>query len=348
MAFPFGPTFHTNDLEDLLDWDPHHITQIGNSALFQKVEELTRFAHPDQDHEFDASWHSFYFPALHEGRRVTFPVHLNFYKTGNVYSLVIDTGKLLFFEVANGQEKTEKGLFTLIEEISRFLPHLRQHGRNVLNVPYEIRRGKTTSALLFEKPLSDEERAQIERRYEDYSKKDQIANGISLEEYLETAALIYKVLFGKEAESLSPREMYRRWSYDHGGHMLTIKNPRSRKQFANWYQSKEWAGSHPFSLWGKRMAVLYPPREGQPYFTFSLRTVPDPQHYKKVLFSFMEHQVPFRVQDLSERLDFLTGQATVDVNRGEAPLFFYLPGREDKQQYFSRIRWEPLPIPNWK
>jgi hypothetical protein len=113
-------------------------------------------------------------------------------------------------------------------------------------VPYDLRSGRIKGKYVLKKVMSQAQRKRVLELYRRHEAKNLRAkDGCSLNEYLETAAICYRAAYGRKVKDKTPLEMYHSFADGRHGGMLDIKDRNSRKEFARWYESGAWAGSHP-------------------------------------------------------------------------------------------------------
>jgi hypothetical protein len=173
-------------------------------------------------------------------------------------------------------------------------------------------------------------------------------SAISLDDYLDTAAVCYRSAF-KRAKSLSPEQMYRRWADRRDAGMLSVKPRRSAAAFSEWLAHA--SGGHPFEIvfsWIEHGIHLYPPRKEALHYTLALTNYDFAGVFAAMVKALIKEEVAFRASGLEDVLRFLRGESYFRVNEHDDNTFFYVPSMEHRRDYFPHIEWDGLKLPVWR
>ncbi len=173
---------------------------------------------------------------------------------------------------------------------------------------------------------------------------------ISLNEYLNVAAICYKAAYQEKTENLSDLEMYKKWADGRDGRMLSIDDWNSKDSFEKWYHSGEHIGSHPFEIvfsWHKHGIHLYPP-DNSPCYKLRVTNFAYAWDFLKMIDALIEMHIPFETEKLDILLDFLAGDTYFTVNGRDEHDFIYRPSKRYKQKYFLHIEWDEIKVVKWK
>ncbi len=322
--------------------------QIENTLIYKLTKRLTDEELPSYQDKFDKRWESFYLPVRRRGKVIALPFGiLEYNKEFFVHFHLL--GRL---HIKKGRKKEEEFYKRIFSEALGFMPVIKAD-RIVLEklVPYDFRTGKIKGAYLMEKVLSKNSKEKMLKDYAGHVKKNPEVREISLNDYLKVASICYSAAFKKEAKSLSPLEMYKRWADGRDGGMLSIKNNDSKKEFMDWLQSGVHAGSHPFEIvfsWHRHGIHLYPPSSYQPYYSLRVTNYAYAPQFVKMAKALIKQKIPFRADELKNVLDYLAGETYFTVNDYEEHNFWYVPSREYKKKFFCHIEWDKIKIPEWK
>lgn len=342
----YRPAVNSNELEyHLHEFDE---VLVENDKVFEIIEELVSLAHPTYEDEFDKRWEYFYIPINRNKKIISAPVWIMEYE--NEFFVTIQSfGRI---KIKKGDKETEKFYYDCFSEILMFVPILKKEEEILQKIiPYDIRTGKIKGRYILEELLSQDRKKAILDSYEKYIEKKMEINEISLDEYMNVAALCYHAAYQKEAEKLSRLEMYKRWADGRDGGMLSIKDWKSKKEFTEWHQSGEHTGSHPFEIvfsWHEHGIHLYPPDDSSPYYALRVTNYAYAWDFLKMVEQMIKTQIPFNAGKLKIVLDFLAGDTYFTVNKREEHHFMYIPSREYTQKYFPHIEWDDIKVVKWK
>ncbi len=344
----FNPRLRYQELECLVGDSGLIHKRIENSLIYALIQKLTSAALPTFKDEFDKRWHYFYLPLKKGGRLICLPFGIVQYNQ----EFFIGFQGLGNIQVCKGKSKIEKEYGSLFHESIRFIPVLKKDAPAILErtVPYDIRTGKIKGKHVLQKLMPEKEKRKILQRYQEHLRRKLEIAGISLNEYLDTAALCYLAAYGRKTENLSPLEMYKKWGDGRHGGMLDIKARNSRKAFINWLQSSQWAGSHPFEIvfsWHRHGIHLYPP-DSSPHYILQVTNYAYARDYLNMVNALIDKEVPFKARDLEEVVHYLAGETYFKVNEYDEHSFCYIPSREYRKIYFPHIEWDELKVPLWK
>ncbi len=339
----FKPTLSSEDLDFSILDSSLSCKKVENHRFYQKIQELTEKLLLREDSTLEEWWDSLYLPLREYGRRITVPFSI--YRYQRTFFVNFSWGRS--FSVLPGNEEINPYYFTLIEDTVKLLHEIKRKGKEALHVPYSLRAGKIEGYSVLEDRLSEQEEHKLKSDYENHFHRIAPSAEISLQNYLETAAICYQTIYGKETEGMTPRQMYQRWA--DGRHMGMLSLPRqSGREFQEWHHDDTNKGGHPFEIIFNKMH-LYPPTKDTPFFQPVLGEFPrDVREYVRVLQALINHKIPFKVHDFSEKLDYLAGKIPFSVNEGDEPRVHYYSSQKEYRKYFHLIRWEPLTLPHFR
>lgn len=334
---------------------------FNNDALYAKTAELASKAEPSFDDSWDTKWRYFYLPMKRKGRLICSPFSLNLHR-GKSYSFCFYgfTSGMGYLGVEKGNDDVPDYCFEFIDETIRFIPMLKKYGNQLIErtFPYDWRSGKIKRK--YTRPahelVSMEESEQIKAAYQKHLEKKLTVSEISLNDYLNTAAICYRAAFEEDIKridkELTPRDLIKRWADQRHGGMLFIEDPDSKKEYMEWLFSDKWNGAHPFEIVYSSPHGIYldPPDKDHSFYRLS---VDDPfynREFVQMAAALVEHNVPFEAHGLDRVLEYLTGESDMEVNTMgiREPSFQYETSRENRKRYFPHIRWDELQVLKWK
>ncbi len=322
--------------------------QIENTEIYNLTKRLADGALPSYQDEFDKRWESFYLPVRRKGKLIALPFGILEYKK----EFFVHFHLLGRLQIKSGRKKEEEFYKHIFSEALRFMPAIKADGKVLEKlVPYDFRTGKIKGLYLMEKVLSKSNKEKMLKDYAEYVEINQEVREISFNEYLKAASICYSAAFKKEAKSLFPLEMYKRWADKRDGGMLSIKDWNDKKEFMDWLQSGVHGGSHPFEIvfsWHRHGIHLYPPSSYQPYYSLRVTNYAYALQFVKMAKALVKEKIPFRADELKNVLDYLAGETYFTVNSYEEHNFWYIPSREYKKKFFRHIEWDIIKIPEWK
>lgn len=348
---PFKPKLYHTELFDELASDRFgDRKRIRNTALYDAVEQLIGQVEPEENKKY--IWRGFFVPLRRKGRRITIPFCIDDIRRG----YVIDSDGFEQFVVEKGDDRVDLRYFDFLADSSQFLDLLREDLQlPYRTTPYDIRTGRIQRKHVREVEMALDEKERILARYGAYLHKGLQIERISLNEYLETAAIGYRAAYPAEVENMSAVEMYKRFADCRWGGMLDIEDWTSAEQFEMWNRSGRHAGSHPFEVKysGHNFGIhLRPPdmmMKGKASYDLSLGEMTYVKEFLAMLDAFIDHQIPFEAFALEGVLNKLTGEDYLRVNLGlGVDGFCYFPCRKDYVKYFHKIEWDDLDLPVFK
>ena len=138
---------------------------------------------------------------------------------------------------------------------------------------------------------------------------DSMVSRISLNDYLEVAAVAYRAIrkeleerpsaFARpDIEHMSPREMYDRFAEKRRGVFLTLA-PDDKAAFRKWHRSGAWKGLHPFEIITSSGGgiCLYPSGD-KPCYKLMCNDEWLSRWYVKIVEAFRAHGIPVEASDL--------------------------------------------------
>lgn len=340
----FKPKIRYYELEYYLD--KFKEKEVKNTRIYELVKTLVNKAEPSHRDRYDKRWDGFYLPLKRSGRLIATPVWIMEYRKEFFIRLHLLGG----IHVRRGKEKAEDFYKTLFSEVLRFIPAIKTNEKILERlVPYDIRTGKIKGQYVLEKLFPKNEKEKLLETYAEHTAKNMDTGEISLEEYLNVAAICYRAAFPEESKGLTPPEMYKKWADGRDGGMFSIKDWTSKTAFAEWLKSGRHVGSHPFEIvfsWHGHGIHLYPPHDKH-YGLYVTNYAYAPKFIKMVE-ALTKEGIPFEADELKNVLDFLAGETYFAVNEYEEHRFGYVPSKEYKQKYFPHIEWDAIRTPKWK
>lgn len=346
----FIPKLKYFEAEYYLKRDSYSFTELKleNIQIYKLVKKLTDMAFPSNEDKFDKRWHYFYLPVKRSGRLITIPFGIVEYNK----DFFISFHQLGNLHITKGKEKVEKEYKTIFKETLRFIPLIKKTENKILEktVPYDIRAGKIKGKFILEKLISEEEKKKILLDYNKHLKKELKTTQISLNDYLNVAALCYKVAYAKKTKKLSPIEMYKKLADGRDCGMLNLKNKDSKKAYSYWLKHKSHCGGHPFEIvfsWHSHGIRLYPPYSDLPYYSLRVTNYAYALDFIKMIKVLIKKEIPFQAKDLKDVVNYLAGETYFSVNKYDEHLFHYIPSKEYKKLYFYHIEWDKIEVPKW-
>jgi hypothetical protein len=332
-------------------------TEINNDSFYSKMEELTSKAYPSSlpcKKQSDTRWEYFYLPMKRKGRLICTPIWVLLYQSLYYvwfYGINSSSGNLV---VDKGNDELFGDYNLFIDEAIRFIPLMKETDNKIVErtYPYDYRVGKIRKKYFYnkEKLMPESERNEIETAYKKHLEKKLTLGEISLNDYLNTAAICYRGAFKEKSGSMTPREMYHGWADNRHFGMLDI-DPDNKKEFTKWLITCGSRGSHPFEIVYSPVNSgihLYPPEEEYPFYRLSVANKYFTEIFIRMAVTLVEHKVPFETFCMTDSLDYLTGESFVDVNGSGIDTFYYSPSRENREKYFPHIQWKEIKVLKWK
>lgn len=289
-------------------------------------------------------------PVRRSGRRISIPLWIMKYKQ-DFYANFRFLGML---KISKGKEEVREEYKTIFEEAIRFSSVIKATKGEIVKktAPYDFRIGKVKGKYIMDEVMPKREKARLSNLYEKHQGKNLEIADISLNDYLNTAAVCYRAAYEK-ARGLSPLEMYNRWADGRHGGMLDIKDFDSKEEFIGWKKGGKWVGSHPYEIvfsWHRHGIHLYPPDVdyGKPRYSLRVTNYAYAPDFIRMAKALIKNRIPFQARDLQDVLDFLSGEKYWTVNDYDDLRFLYIPSREYKNLYFKHIEWKELKIVRFK
>jgi hypothetical protein len=332
-------------------------TTIKNDAFYAKMEELTSKAYPTSlptKEKNDTRWEYFYLPMKRKSRLICTPIWVMLYRSLYYvwfHGISPHPGNLA---VDKGNEQLSGDYELFIDEAMRFVPLMKETDNKIVErtYPYDYRRGKIRKKYFYdkEKLMPAAERNEIETAYKKHLERKLTLGEVSLNDYLNTAAICCRGAFKERTGRMTPREMYHRWADNRHFGMLDI-DPDSKKEYTEWLITRGSRGSHPFEIVYSPVKTgihLYPPEEKYPFYILSVGNNLYTEPFIGMVVNLVKHNVPFETYHLRESLDYLTGESLMDVNGIGLDTFYYHPSREYRKKYFPHIQWNEIKVLKWK
>lgn len=343
----FKPKLHYEDIEYFLKYLEE--VQIENDEIYGLLEKLTDIAYPTTEDQYDKRWEYFYVPIERDKKTIVIPMWIMKYNE-EFFGSVQSFGN---FHIKKGNKDTEKFYRNIFTDTLRFISIIKKDESSLQKIlPYDIRRGKIKGRYVLDKLLSQSEKKTILEKYEKrrVTNVQQDISDISLNDYLNVAAICYNAAYKEEAKNLSPIELYQKWADGRDGGMLSINDWNSKKEFSEWHKDGQLAG-HPFEIvfsWHIHGIHLYPPNNNSHLYIIRVSNYAYAWNFLEMVNALIEMKIPFESQNLDDVLNFLTGDTYFTVNGlGEYDLK-YIPSKEYKQKYFPHIIWDEIKIVKWK
>lgn len=324
--------------------------KIENNHIYNLVKKLTNYAFPEREEYGDLFWEDFYVPIKIYGKLRLLPLKIKKYKE-NFYLFF---RFLTYMEVKRGNIETEKFFEVVLKETLKFLPILKNNPNIVKKlVPYKFRSGRIKAKHVMDNVMSKEEAENIKKNYEKLRSSNIKIEKISLDEYLEVAAVCYKAAFKEKTKGLSKVKMYKKWADGRDCGMLEIKDKRSKKEFENWLKTKAHCGGHPFEIvfsWTRHGILLYPPRPDRPYFTIGFMNYTYAEPYVEMVKALTRDKIPVEAMDLNDALELLTGEKQLSVNEYGEDFYttIFYSHHPSERRLFKFIEWDDLKVVKFK
>jgi hypothetical protein len=360
LSLIFKPKFQYENLEYYLSHTNINDIKIENDEIYILLQELTDLAYPTCEDKYDERWEYFYVPVKKGRKTISIPIWImryneEFFVTvqsfGN-FHIKKETEKKETEKKETEKKETEKFYKHVFAETLRFIPIIKKDESIIQKtVPYDIRTGRIKGRYIMDELLSKHEKETILEDYGKHILNNHEIKDISLNDYLNVAAICYHAAYKDEAKNLSPVELYKNWADGRDGDMLSIKDWNSNEEFSEWRHSGMHIGSHPFEIvfsWHGHGIHLYPPDESLPCYNIRVTNYAYAQKFIEMIDALIKNKIMFKAHDLESVLDFLTGDTYFIVNKLTEHSFRYIPSREYKQKYFPYIEWDDLKIVKWK
>lgn len=338
----FEPIYSYSQLQyDILE--SHVSKKILDSRFYKTIKKLAEKAHPTEESEYEKRWINFYLPLKRRGYLILVPLGIVLYD--QEYFLSLHKSQI---DVCKGRENNDFYL-GLIEQISEFTKIIKKDPDIVQkSIPNDIRTGRILGKYVMEDLLSPEKKEEILKRYREHIKKVKGLTFISLNDYLNTAAICYRAAFGSMADGMTEEEMYRKWADGRDCGMLEIKDRKSTKEFNNWMVTKSHFGGHPYEIkfsWHGHGIHLIPPDHDRPYYTLRVTDYSYAKSFIEMVKALIRSKKPFKAHDLERVLDYLSGESYFTVNTYDKHFLFY--SSEDRK-LLKHIEWDEPKVVRWK
>lgn len=347
----FKPKVYYDYLYSLVERSPLRELTIENTTVHSLITELTDLAEPSFQDKYDRRWSDFYLPLRKKGRRITVPFSVQEYKK-EYYLGISRFGQI---KVTKGEKKVFKEYEQLFQDTLKYVSLMQEDPQlPYITTPYEYRRGKIQGKYVMERVMPQRTKKMVLNKYKRHQEKNLTVSKISLDDYLETAAIAYRAAYGKGAEELTPLEMYKCWADNRDGKMLSISDSKSKDEYTEWLESSAWTDCHPFEIvfsWHRHGIHLVPPREGREDENTYYLKVTNYNYapmFIRILKALIDNEIPVQAGGLVHVLDYLAGDIFFSVNGYGYQNFDYYPSKEYKQKYFHHIEWDDLKILKWK
>jgi len=344
--------------EDVTYYDLNYLLENGlgekaiqNTQLYDLVRKLSRMAFPTYEDKYDKRWECFYVSVMRSRHLITVPFSILEYQK-DFFVWFQQLGNLC---VKHGGERAENEHGQIFRETMRFIPLIKATDGKIFEktIPYDIRTGKVKGCYVMKRVMPRKEKKKIFEDYDEHMKEQEEMFDISLNDYLNVAAVCYRAAFKGKAGGLSPLEMYKKWADGRDGGMLSVKKGSSCKEFMKWKENGRWAGSHPFEIvfsWHEHGIHLYPPYKEEPHYSLGVTNYAYAESFVEMVKALIKNRVPFKARDLENVLNYLSGETYFEVNSSNDIFrsFTYAPSRENKKLYFGHIEWDEIKIPRWR
>lgn len=318
--------------------------RMQDSKLYELVDKLTEKACPTEESAYEKRWKDFYLPFKRKGYFILIPLTVILYEKNFFLCILHST-----IEVCKGKEKDDNKFYLwLIKQTLKFCQILRKNPGIVLKaIPYDIRTGRVLGKYVLEDLFSYDKKDEILALYRDHIEKEKKSYRISLNEYLDTAAICYRAAFGRKTNGLSPEQMYRKWADDRDCGMLEIVNKKSKKAFGHWLETKSRCGGHPFEIvfsWIEHGIHLYPPSPDRPYFSLRVTNYMYAIPFLEMVKALIQNEIPFEANEIEDVLSYLSGESYFTVNDYDKHYIFYSGDRK----LLRHIEWDEPRMVKWR
>jgi len=339
--YKFVPKYTFSQLEQNL---PQGFEKkIQDSKVYKAVRRITDKVYPTEENSYEKKWFDFYLPLKRRGYFILVPLGIVLYDKR--FFLAFPHSNV---EVLTGKEKNEFYL-CLIQQTAEFSQILKKDPWIVAKaIPLDIRTGRVLGKYILNDLLPVEKKEEILKLYGDHGKMGKKSRGVSLSDYLNTAALCYKAAFGSKTNGLTAEQMYRSWADGRDCGMLDIKNRKSKKDFSHWLNAESHCGGHPFEIvfsWHGHGIHLFPPGLNSPYFTLRVTNYMYALAFLEMVKALIKNRIPFKAHKLESVIDYLSGESYFTVNTYAEHWIFY--SHEDRK-LLRHIEWDEPNMLKWK
>ncbi len=321
---------------------------VENTKLYELAEDLVSQFRPSKTYsKNDIRWTHFYLPL--EGPKLrAIPFGIG-YVNGEYWLGFDELGQV---GIKKGDQKVSDVYFDILRSTAAF-EHLTDKAALEKVIPWKFRTGKAKRKYVDTDVdfWKGSDCRKVSKAYASHLAKGLKSGPISLNHYLETAAIAYRAAFPDEAGK-SPLELYKAHADLRHGGMLEIKRPDSRSAYNRWLLSDEWQGSHPFEVvfsWHNYGIHFAPPRMDRWSDANSFNiTVGDSvysQMYIKMLSALMQAGVAVTTQQpmLNDALQYLSGELYYTVN-DYSNNYTHYEGYAEEEELFKHIKWDEIKV----
>ena len=342
--YNFEPEYSFSQLQQNVPQRAGMQIRIQNSKLYEMLDKLTEKAYPTEESAYENRWNDFYLPFKRKGYFILIPLTVILYEKNFFLCILHST-----IEVCKGKEKDDDKFYLgLIKQTLKFCQILRKDPGIVLKaIPYDIRTGRVLGKYVLEDLFPCDKKQEILALYRNYIKRERKAHGVSLNDYLDTAAICYRAAFGGKTDDLSPEQMYRRWADGRDCGMLEIGNKKSKKAFSYWLDNKSHCGGHPFEIvfsWIEHGIHLYPPYPDRSYFSLRVTNYMYAIPFLEMVKALIQNEILFRANDIEDVLNYLSGESYFTVNDYDKHYIFYSGDRK----LLRHIEWDEPRMVKWR
>lgn len=318
-------------------------SQIHDDGLYKAVKTLTEKAHPTEESDYEKRWHDFHVPLKRNRYFILVPLPIILYDKR--FFLCFQRSQV---EVCKGKDRND--FFSgLIEQTVKFSRILRKAPSIIMQaIPYDIRTGRVLGRYVLENLLPAEGKKKILKLYGNHVQMGTTSRGVSLNDYLNTAALCYKASFGGKTKGLTAEQMYRKWADNRDCGMLEIRNKKSHADFSSWLNHKSHCGGHPFEIvfsWHSHGIHLYPPRAETPHYKLRVTNYMYALSFLEMVKALIRNRIPFEAHELDSVLDYLSGESYFTVNTYDKHSISYDPS---DRKLVKHIEWDAPNVLTWK
>jgi hypothetical protein len=343
------------EIRDLYDFEPKYTfsrlnrnltgakKQIKDSRLYKEVIALTRRAYPSQAHKHDKRWLDFYLPLKRRGYFILVPM-----------GIVLNDKRFFLYpyhseiEVCEGGEKNEfyRGLIEQTLEFSRIIK--KDPGIVTKAIPYDMRTGRILGKYVMEELLPAGKKKEILMLYREHMKRRKSLHSISLNDYLDTAAICYRAAFGDKTFGMTAEQMYLAWADGRACGMIEIKDKDSKQAFSRWLSSAWTCGGHPFEIVRGHSGLgihLVPPSPYKSHYVLKVSSNEYGWYYLDMARALIQNKITFEAFPLDRILDYLSGESYFTVNTYSE---HYISYAYRDRKLFRHIEWDDPGMLKWK
>lgn len=342
--YNFEPEYSYSQLQQYVPQRAGAQIRMQDNRLYELVDKLTEKAFPTEESAYEKRWNDFYIPFKRRGYFILIPLTVILYEKTFFLCILHST-----IEVCKGREKDDNKFYLgLIKQTLKICQILRKNPGIVLKaIPYDVRTGRVLGKYVLEDLFSCDKKDEILALYRDYIENEKKSYRISLNDYLDTAAISYRAAFGRKTSGLSPDQMYRKWADGRDCGMLEIVNKKSKKAFGHWLDTKSRCGGHPFEIvfsWIEHGIHLYPPSPDRPYFSLRVTNYMYAILFLKMVKALIQNKIPFEANEIEDVLNYLSGESYFTVNDYDKHYIFYSGDRK----LLRHIEWDEPRMVKWR